>query len=302
VTNSAGGPVPPDRGAQGSDGWPGSGGPEPRLPAGYGRTSSPPGYDPLGAAATGPVRPGGRATAVTAVVAVVAVLLCLGGAVAAAVLVTHQGDADDPRPEVERAASPLVSAGTASPAAPLDCRVSANPGGKPVGPPDFAIAPRTGQATMTIATNLGQLIITMDRAKTPCTVASMQHLAVRHFFDGTSCHRLVSEGIFVLQCGDPVGDSTGGPDYEFADENLTGARYERGVVAMATAGPNRNGSQFFIVWRDCPLQPQYTVFGQVRAGIEIVDRVAAGGSDDAYGQAGGGRPHTTLTLQTVTVG
>jgi peptidyl-prolyl cis-trans isomerase B (cyclophilin B) len=154
---------------------------------------------------------------------------------------------------------------------------------------------------MTITTNLGPLTITMDRSRTPCTVASMQHLADKHFYDGTSCHRLVTEGIFVLQCGDPKGDGTGGPDYQFDDENLTGARYTRGVVAMANAGPHTNGSQFFIVWRECPLDPLYTVFGEVSAGLEIVDRVAAGGSDDSFGQAGGGRPHTPLTLQTVTV-
>jgi peptidyl-prolyl cis-trans isomerase B (cyclophilin B) len=172
-----------------------------------------------------------------------------------------------------------------------------------VGMPDFDRAARSGTALMRIDTNLGQIVITMDRSRTPCTVASFQHLAERRFFDGSRCHRLVTEGIFVLQCGDPSGTGRGGPDYRFADENLHGARYTRAVVAMANTGqPGTNGSQFFIVFRDSDLPPTYTPFGTVTTGLDVVDRVAAGGHDNSYAStAGGGVPNTTITFRSVTV-
>jgi peptidyl-prolyl cis-trans isomerase B (cyclophilin B) len=94
---------------------------------------------------------------------------------------------------------PSTTSSGQQPAAPLDCRVGEHKGNaKDVGRPDFAAAPRTGQATMTITTNLGGIVIGMDRAKTPCTVASFAHLAGKKFFDGTTCHRLVTDGIFIL--------------------------------------------------------------------------------------------------------
>ncbi|ROT31661.1 peptidylprolyl isomerase [Micromonospora sp. HM5-17] len=192
------------------------------------------------------------------------------------------------------------------PPAPLACaatRLQGQPDTRTVGLPDFDGAPRSGTATMRLDTNLGTIVITMDRAKTPCTVASFHHLAEQRFFDGSSCHRLVTEGIFVLQCGDPSGTGRGGPDYRFADENLSGAVYTRGVVAMANTGePNTNGSQFFIIFRDTELPPAYTPFGTVTTGLDIVDRVAAGGHDNSYGSsAGGGAPNIPITFQSVTV-
>jgi peptidyl-prolyl cis-trans isomerase B (cyclophilin B) len=176
----------------------------------------------------------------------------------------------------------------------------AQPEIKAVGVPAFEKAPRTGTATMRIATNFGPIVITMDRARTPCTVASFAHLAAKKFFDQTRCHRLVTSRFFVLQCGDPSGTGQGGPEYQFKDENLIGAKYTRGVVAMANAGPGTNGSQFFIVFRDSPLDPINTPFGTVTAGLDVVDRVAAGG-DDGSSPGGGGKPKTEITLQTVTV-
>lgn len=192
------------------------------------------------------------------------------------------------------------------PAQPLSCQASTMEGGpeiKAVGMPDFDSAPQTGTATMQINTGLGQITITMDRAKTPCTVASFKHLADKKFFDESRCHRLVTEGIFVLQCGDPSGTGRGGPDYRFADENLTGAKYTRGVVAMANIGqPNTNSSQFFIIFKDSELPPQYTPFGTVSAGLDIVDQVAAGGHDNSFGEVGGGVPLNPLAIRTLTVG
>ncbi|WP_422771247.1 peptidylprolyl isomerase [Plantactinospora sp. WMMC1484] len=235
----------------------------------------------------------------------VAVVLCLGLGCAGLVVYYLRSDSDssaDAGGESAVPATPGSSARTSS----AECSGTVRPthaDTRPVGLPDFDAAATTGTATMRMTTNLGEIAISMDRARTPCTVASFQHLTGRRFFDGSTCHRLVTEGIHVLQCGDPSGTGRGGPDYTFADENLTGARYDRGVVAMANTGqPATNGSQFFIIFRDSStaLQPLYTPFGTVTTGLDIVDRVAAGGHDNSN-PAGGGTPTLPLTLQTVTV-
>ncbi|MEU8262990.1 peptidylprolyl isomerase [Micromonospora sp. NPDC048999] len=218
-------------------------------------------------------------------------------------------DSDPSTPADPTGEKPTEQADSPAPATPASSTCGlvipqARPGVIAVGPPDFANAPGQGIATMRITTNHGPIVVTMDRARTPCTVASFEHLAAANFFDQSSCHRLVTEGIFVLQCGDPTGTGQGGPDYQFADENLTGARYDRGVVAMANAGPGTNGSQFFIVFKDSTqsLPPDYTPFGEVTSGLDIVDRVAAAGHDDSYAStAGGGRPKNELRIQTVTL-
>ncbi len=118
----------------------------------------------------------------------------------------------------------------------------------------------------------------MDRSKTPCTVNSFESLAKQGWYTNTKCHRLVDQGIFILQCGDPTGTGRGGPGYSFADE-LTGSEtYSKGTVAMANAGPNTNGSQVFLVWEDTQLDPSYTVFGQMdAASTDAVAAVAAQG-------------------------
>src|SRR2546430_242150 len=131
---------------------------------------------------------------------------------------------------------------------------------------------------MTTTTDLGAITVRLDPADAPCTVASFAYLAGRKFFDGTRCHRLVTSGIYVLQCGDPSGTGAGGPGYTYPDENLSGTRgtYPAGTVAMANAGPNTNGSQFFIVYQDSPLPPRYTPFGNVTVGLDLVRTVAGG--------------------------
>ena len=110
----------------------------------------------------------------------------------------------------------------------------------------------------------GDVTITMDRAKAPCTVNSFVSLAGQGYFDQTRCHRLADSGIFILQCGDPTGTGQGGPGYQFANETDGTESYTRGVVAMANAGPGTNGSQFFLVWDDSTSLdrvPNYTIFG-----------------------------------------
>ncbi|PIF03009.1 MAG: hypothetical protein CR979_00455 [Propionibacterium sp.] len=127
----------------------------------------------------------------------------------------------------------------------------------------------------------GEVTITMDRSNAPCAVNSFEALATQGYFDGTSCHRLTEEGIFVLQCGDPTGTGTGGPGYAFADELTGNEKYAAGVVAMANAGPDTNGSQFFIIWADSTtLPPNYTVLGKVDdASLEVVKDIASQGID-----------------------
>lgn len=244
--------------------------------------------------------------------AAVAIVLCLGiGCAGLVVYYLRLGTTDSASDSGDNDPRPTESGNDdqqpADPSRPLpqSCSVTAQSPGpeiKTVGVPDFDRAPRTGTATMRITTNLGPIVITMDRSRTPCTAASFQHLAERRFFDQSPCHRLVTEGIFVLQCGDPTGTESGGPDYRFADENLSGARYTRGVVAMANIGQAAtNGSQFFIIFRDSTsLPPTYTPFGTVTTGLDIVDQVAAGGHDNSN-PAGGGTPNTPITIETLTV-
>ncbi|WP_434743669.1 peptidylprolyl isomerase [Micromonospora sp. SH-82] len=183
---------------------------------------------------------------------------------------------------------------------------------KDVGLPG-AEQPNTGVQTLTITTNLGPITARVDRAAVPCTAGSFAHLAAEDFFDNTKCHRLVTEGIKVLQCGDPSAsgkgwrdtDGIGGPSYRLAEENLpTDKRppYPEGVIAMANAGPDSTGSQFFIVYGDSPLDPNYTVLGTLTGGLDIVKEVAAAGDDGAFAQqAGGGHPKKEVVITDLTL-
>ncbi|NUP53296.1 MAG: peptidylprolyl isomerase [Catenulispora sp.] len=214
------------------------------------------------------------------------------------------------------AASTTSSAATTS-STPSDSSASssASAGGStaPSGAKSWATEPAMSidaakKYTMTIHTTQGDIVIAMDAAKTPHTVNSMNFLAGQHFWDGSYCHRLsTSEGLQMLQCGDPtVGatpkdtDGTGGPGYTFADENLAGATYKAGTAAMANAGPGTNGSQFFLVFGDSQLQPDYTPFGTITAGKDVLAKVAAGGIASP-GADGTGRPNIPVQITSVTV-
>jgi peptidyl-prolyl cis-trans isomerase B (cyclophilin B) len=182
---------------------------------------------------------------------------------------------------------------------------------KDVGLP-AAQQPNTGTQTMTIDTNLGPITAKVDRAAVPCTAASFTHLASKNFFDNTKCHRLVTEGIKVLQCGDPSAtgqgwrktDGTGGPSFRMAEENLpTDKRpaYPEGVIAMAkTQEPGSTGSQFFIVYGDSQLDPSYTVLGTITGGMDTIKQVAAAGSDNAN-QPGDGHPKKEVVIKKLTM-
>jgi peptidyl-prolyl cis-trans isomerase B (cyclophilin B) len=176
-------------------------------------------------------------------------------------------------------------------------RTEPGPDVRDVGVPPAAAGTQT---TMSIATSQGTISVRLDPSAAPCTVASFAYLAGKHYFDGTACHRLVTSGIYVLQCGDPSGTGSGGPAYAFDDENLgaTSGTYPAGTVAMANAGPGTNGSQFFVVYKDSPLQPDYTPFGQVTGGLDAVTAVAAQGTADGSGD---GHPKVPVTIKTLSV-
>jgi peptidyl-prolyl cis-trans isomerase B (cyclophilin B) len=187
---------------------------------------------------------------------------------------------------------------------------------KDTGLPPTTGIPKAGTETMTINTNLGVITASLDLAKAKCTAASFRYLASKHFFDNTTCHRLLDKGDYVLQCGDPSGTGSGGPGYTFADEYLptapaTGSSasaaatvtYPQGTLAMANSGADTNGSQFFIVYKDSPFPPNYTIFGQVTGGLSLVQQVGDAGDDGAFANdAGGGHPKKAVTIKSLTVG
>lgn len=152
--------------------------------------------------------------------------------------------------------------------------------------------------TMNLVTSCGTITVSLNAAKAPTTVNSFAFLAGKKYFDHTPCHRLTTEGIFVLQCGDPTGSGSGGPGYEFADENLAGATYPAGTVAMANSGPDTNGSQFFLVYKDSQLPPLYTPFGTVTGGLDVLKQIAA---DGVWDGGGDGMPKALIALDEVTV-
>lgn len=158
----------------------------------------------------------------------------------------------------------------------------------------------TAARTLTFTTSAGPITVTLDPGA-PRTIASMAALASKGYFHGTRCHRLTTQGIFVLQCGDPTGTGTGGPGYTIPDENLPSTSagvYRAGTVAMANSGPDTNGSQFFIVYQDSPLPPSYTVWGTVTSGLPAVRKVAAAG---VAGGGADGAPAIPVTITSVTV-
>lgn len=254
---------------------------------------------------------------------VVAVLALLS--VAAVILTFVFGDDDE---EVSAAPSTPKAAGTPTvltrggpdqlPAfkAPAglgaNCRYpSAQPASKKVDPPRSGQVP-TDPATVSVSmsTDQGNIGLILNNAEAPCTVNNFASLAQKGFFDDTPCHRLTTApGLGVLQCGDPTGTGNGGPGYEFGNEYPTNqyadgdpalenaVLYPRGALAMANAGPGTNGSQFFLVYKDSTLPPNYTVFGTIDStGLATLDKIAkegvAGGRKD-------GKPATPVTVKSI---
>jgi peptidyl-prolyl cis-trans isomerase B (cyclophilin B) len=168
------------------------------------------------------------------------------------------------------------------------------------GIPVFNAAQAAQPFNVTFITTQGIITVRMLTTAAPCATFSFRFLATRGFYNLTHCHRLTTQGIFVLQCGDPTGTGSGGPGYEFNDENLAGATYPAGTLAMANAGPNTNGSQFFFTWQNTTLAPDYTPFGTVIAGMNVLQRIAAAGDDNQNGP-GDGYPTLYTALLAVLV-
>ena len=159
----------------------------------------------------------------------------------------------------------------------------------------------TANYQATIVTNQGNIVIDLLNSRAPCTVNSFVYLARKGFYNNTPCPRLVTSGIYVLQCGDPTGTGSGGPGYKFANENTKGATYDAGILAMANSGgTDSNGSQFFINYAHSVLAPSYTPFGVVVNGLDIVRNVAEAGGAQTN-PAGGGAPNKRVTIESVKI-
>lgn len=134
-------------------------------------------------------------------------------------------------------------------------------------------------ATFTISTNCGQIVIKTVGKKAPETITNLAFIANSKFYDNSFCHRLTTEGLYVLQCGDPSATGSGGPGFQYKDENKPSqdipGNYPKGSVAMANAGAGTNGSQFFLVYKDTQLPPNYTIWGKITKGLDIVEAIAA---------------------------
>jgi peptidyl-prolyl cis-trans isomerase B (cyclophilin B) len=229
----------------------------------------------------------------------------------AAVWIVTALNKDDDKKSTSAAAAP---AGTvACTWTPQDKSSGANV--KDTGGTPPANAANTGKDTLTMDTNLGKIVATVDKTKAPCTAAAFEYLASKNFWNNTKCHRLTTTGIKVLQCGDPTAtgkgyrqtDGTGGPNFMYAEENLPAGKdptYPAGTIAMAkTQNPGTTSSQFFIVYEDIPaasLPAQYTVIGTLTSGLDIVKAVAKAGTDNAN-QEGDGHPKKEVDIKSLTM-
>ena len=159
------------------------------------------------------------------------------------------------------------------------------------------IIDQTKQYQATLHTSAGDITISLNTKETPITANNFLYLAQNKFYDNPIFHRVIDG--FMIQGGDPRGDGTGGPGYQFADEKFTG-EYKRGTVAMANSGPNTNGSQFFIMHQDYGLQPNYVIFGQVVSGLETVDKIATAAVTNSFsGELS--KPVEPVTISSITI-
>ena len=249
-----------------------------------------------------------RVTIITSVAGVVVVVV---GIVLVSTLTSGDSGTADP------AAAPTTAAPTTAARVPGECSFVPTPGepaARPAPVPTVTTAETTGTLAATLRTDRGPIPLTLDRAPGPCAVENFISLVNAGYYDETPCHRLTtSDTLKVLQCGDPTGQGTGGPGYTVNDEPPTTLApapagdgtviYPRGTLAMAkAAAPDSGGSQFFLVYADSTLPPDYTVFGTIgEEGLATLDAIAAAGSDDSNG-TGDGAPVTPVTVQAATIG
>lgn len=241
----------------------------------------------------------------TAIAAVIAVVVVLGGG---ALVLTQFG---------------LFSSSTKpSTTAKEQCKyLSTTDGSTParkVSLPKSTGLPTSGTVQVTLKTDRGDIGLALNQSGTPCTTNSFLSLAKQGYFDKTQCHRLSIRNPFVLQCGDPTATGSGGPGYTFPDEDLAAIggpdptkqklfTYPVGAVAMANSGPNTNGSQFFLVYGNSQLDPNYTLFGSITSGAATIAKVVKGNvipSVDQQGQKDyqDGKPKLPIAINSVTIG
>ncbi len=242
-----------------------------------------------------------RRMTIVSLAAVLAVGIGVGGFLLAG---RSAGTPASATPNASATPSPSVSPTPAPVAEPAQhCTYTANPPAArkvafPPAKPDFQATYRA-----TITTNRGNIVVDLLNSKATCTVNSFVHLAAQNFYNNTPCPRLsTTGGLYMLQCGDPTGKGTGGPGYEFASENLTGATYPAGTLAMANTGaPDSNGSQFFLVYKNTTLPPSYTPFGKIVSGLNILQNVGKRGVGPPLNPAGGGAPKESVEIKSVTI-
>jgi len=262
---------------------------------------------------------GGAAAAVAVIVAVVIAIVNTKSEHKSNTAATTTNPAASGSPEATTPATPQTGQvpplPSFKPSASLgaNCQypASSDPAAKPVKPPRTGKVPTDpAQVSASMATSQGNIGLMLANNESPCTVNSFASLIGQKFFNDTKCHRLTTSATLgVLQCGDPKGDGTGGPGYQFANEYPTDqyppndpklqepVLYPRGTLAMANAGPHTNGSQFFMVYKDSELPPQYTVFGTIQPdGLATLDKIAkagvAGGGED-------GPPASGVTIKSL---
>ena len=171
-------------------------------------------------------------------------------------------------------------------------------------PPSVAPAdklPKRLTRKFTFETNCGNIVVTTVGAKAPITITQLSTLARGGFFNNTLCHRLTTQGLYVLQCGDPTATGSGGPNFTYRDENLPTEslnNYPAGTVAMANSGPGTNGSQFFLVFADTTLGANYTIWGTITEGLDIVRAIAKAG---VKGGGADGAPNQPIAINRVTL-
>jgi cyclophilin family peptidyl-prolyl cis-trans isomerase len=161
-------------------------------------------------------------------------------------------------------------------------------------PPDIGIDPDK-RYTATLDTSVGEIVIALDAVRAPKTVNNFVYLALHHYYDGVIFHRIING--FMCQGGDPTGTGRGGPGYRFEDELPKQGQYEVGSVAMANAGPNTNGSQFFLIsGRDgVGLPPLYSLFGKIVKGLDVLDEM------QGVKTGSGDRPVDDVVINSVTI-
>ena len=169
------------------------------------------------------------------------------------------------------------------------CAKSTAKGHAPAKVKQPTVAAKSPAKTLTLTTNCGPIVISLLGTKAPITVTSIATLANAGYYNKSLCHRLTTEGIFVLQCGDPTASGSGSPTgwKGYIDENLpkVGAKnYPAGTVAMANSGPKTNGSQFFLVYQDTQLGPDYTIWGKITKGLDLVQKIGAVGAYQMSGE------------------